>query len=116
MNQLHKDENHLFDEYLILSYSRKALEIDLTTLSQSSLKMKEPYVSFVHCILNKISQEMFKVKKQLNERNLKIEFIENDGTFTTFNCYCRGYVQTSRFLNTHLKNKVCEKLNEFFVR
>ncbi|MCD8501466.1 MAG: hypothetical protein LRY71_07040 [Bacillaceae bacterium] len=112
---LNKDELDFFELFIILSYTRATLESDLKALSVTSFKLKEPYKNFIHSMLNKLSQDLFKVKIQLKQRKMSIEQIENDGTFTSFNCYCGGYVHTSRFLNNHLKNKVREKLNEIFI-
>lgn len=112
---LKKDEFDFFELYIILTYARATLESDLRSISHSPFKLKEPYVNFIHSMLNKVSHELFNLKKQLKNRKMTIERIENDGTFTSFQCYCCGYVHTSRFLNSHLKNKVGEKLNEIFI-
>ncbi|OIJ11167.1 hypothetical protein BKP37_16030 [Anaerobacillus alkalilacustris] len=111
MNCLSQQEEILFEAYIILSFARKVLQNDLLIVEKSFLKLKEPYIQLIHSSIGSISKELFEIKQQLHKRNIKIEFGNNDGTFTEFHCYFRGYVKTSRFLNLHLRNKVQDRLS-----
>jgi hypothetical protein len=115
LKYLSQQEETLYDAYITLTFARKVLQNDLICVEKSSIKLKEPYKQLIHASLSEISKELFEVKKQLHKANMKIEFGSNDGTFSEFHCYFRGYVKTSRFLNIHLKNKVQDKLNYFFI-
>ncbi|WNF35171.1 hypothetical protein RJD24_11865 [Bacillaceae bacterium IKA-2] len=114
-NRLSKCEETLFETYFILSYARKVLQNDLNIVQKSLFKLKEPYTQLIHTSIGQISKELYEVKSQLHKQNIKIEFGTNDGTFTEFHCYFRGYEHTSRYLNVHLKNKVQARLCSFFV-
>lgn len=114
-NHLSKWEETLFERYFILFYTRQVLQSDLNSVQKSLFKLKEPYTQLIHTSIGLISKELFEVKSQLHKRNIQIEFGTNDGTFTEFHCYFRGYERTSRYLNVHLKNKVQAKLCSFFV-
>lgn len=115
MNCLSHHEERLFESFIILTLARKVLQNDLIIVEKSFFKLKEPYLNLIHSSIGTISKELFEIKKQLHQQNMKIEFGPNDGTFSEFYCYFRGYVKTSRFLNTNLRNKVQEKLSYFFV-
>ncbi|MFN7252771.1 MAG: hypothetical protein ACK4M9_18665 [Anaerobacillus sp.] len=115
MNCLSQQEERLFEAFIILTLARKVLQNDLIVVEKSFFKLKEPYLQLIHSAIGTISKELFEIKKQLNKQRMKIEFGPNDGTFTEFYCYYRGYVKTSRFLNANLKNKVQQRLSQFFV-
>ncbi|MCT8137933.1 hypothetical protein H1D32_09300 [Anaerobacillus sp. CMMVII] len=115
MNCLSQQEERLFEAFIILTLARKVLQNDLINVEKSFFKLKEPYLQLIHSSIGSISKELFEIKKQLHKQSIKIEFGPNDGTFSEFHCYFRGYVKTSRFLNMHLRNKVQEKLSHFFI-
>lgn len=115
MNRLSSQEETLFEAFIILSFSRKVLEKDLKIIENSHFKIKEPYIDLNYRCIDAISKQLFEIKKQLHSKNIKIQFGANDGTFTEFHCYFRGYVQTKRLLNVHIKNQVQKKLNDFFI-
>ncbi len=115
MNSLTQQEERLFESYIILTLARKVLQNDLLIVEKSVMKLKEPYFQLIHTSIGAISKELFEIKKQLHKQQMKIEFGKNDGTFTECHCYFRGYTKTSRFLNAHLKNKVQDRLSDFFV-
>ncbi|RXI97850.1 hypothetical protein DS745_15935 [Anaerobacillus alkaliphilus] len=115
MNYLTQQEDRLFESFIILTLARKVLQNDLLIVEKSFFKLKEPYLQLIHSSIGAISKELFEIKKQLHKHNMKIEFGKNDGTFTECHCYFRGYTKTSRFLNAHLKNKVQDRVSNFFV-
>lgn len=115
MNGLSQQEERLFEAFIVLTLARKVLQNDLIAVEKSFFKLKEPYLQLIHSSIGIISKELFEIKKQLHTQSMKIEFGPNDGTFSEFYCYYRGYVKTSRFLNANLRNKVQERLSHFFV-
>lgn len=112
---LSQQEQSLLESYITLTFARKVLQNDLVNVEKSFFKLKEPYIQLIHSSLSTISKELFEIKKQLHKNNIKIEFGKNDGTFSEFHCYYRGYEKTTRYLNAHLRNIVQEKLSQFFV-
>ncbi len=113
---LSQQEQSLSDAYIILTYTRKVLQQDLVHVEKSLFKLKEPYIQLIHSSLSAISKELFEIKKQMHQRNIKVTFGTNDGTFTEVHLFCRGYSQTIRYLNANLKMKVQNSLEKHFTK
>ncbi|WP_096198916.1 hypothetical protein [Bacillus sp. FJAT-45350] len=103
-----KEEQNIVHQYILLLIAKKALEVDLSQLEKSPLKFKEPYMELLVSLLDKIGKELGIIKRYMNQHQLKVNKKNNDGMFSKYEYFCRGYHSTHHYLNTHLKNQVSE--------
>ena len=105
-----KDEHEIIHQYIILTITRKALEYDLKQINSSPLKLEQIYIELLKKVLDHLSQELAIIKRFMKQRELKITLKSNDGLFSNYSYYCRGYEGKSSCLNIHLKNQVIQYL------
>lgn len=103
---LTKEEQAVLRHYIILTIARKALEKDLHILEDTQLKLHTIYIELLTSILDQISKEMNTIKRFMNHHQMKIQKQGNDGFFSEYTYYCRGYEGVNRILNAHLKQQV----------
>ncbi|MBB5174493.1 hypothetical protein [Texcoconibacillus texcoconensis] len=115
MSRLSKKEEQLSETYILTELTRSVLERDLKAFQQAPVKLKQPYIALLEKTLNTISKESFKLKEQMRDLNLNVSKQQSDDTFTEYMIFCRGYVLTAKYMNTHLRNQVADYISRYFT-
>ena len=90
----------------VLEYDRKVKEV-------SNFKIKTVYLNLIENTMNLVQRELKKVNDQLRKGNMKVQRELNDGLFTEYNFYHKGYFEVHRYYNANLRNNTERLLGEF---
>jgi hypothetical protein len=95
---------NLVQRYIILTLVRQALEKDFNTLQSSSLFCQESLHSFLTERMHEVGREIGALQRDLRKQKLTIKKEKNDGFFTKYSYYFKGYEGTFSLLNARLKH------------
>ena len=115
MAKLTAEEEHITESYILFELARKVLEKDLAKISQSPLKLKDPYIRLLDQTIYQLSKELYSVKAKMKNLGLKVQLNKHDETFSEYTIFFRGYVLTAKYLNAHLKNQVSTRIVQLFT-
>lgn len=105
-----KEEHDIIHQYVVITLTRRALEYDLSKIQKGSLKLEKAYTDILTKMLDQTSLELAMIKRFMQKNELKIISKGNDGLFSKYHYFCRGYEGNSSYLNIHLKNQVIHYL------
>ncbi len=91
------------------------IEVDKKVLANSTLKIKEPYLLLLEQVSQLAHHQLYQIKKTMMKNRLKVVEMERDDLFTTYAFIVRGYETRHRYFNAHIRNKVQQMLNEYFL-
>ena len=109
------DEQKAIHHYVLLTIARKALEKDLERLKALPLKLQPSYLTLTTTVLDQLSKELGVIKRYMKQNELQVHLGKNDGTFSHYNYFCRGYEGQNHYLNVNLKNQVTEYITNCFA-
>ncbi|WP_078430262.1 hypothetical protein [Alkalihalobacterium alkalinitrilicum] len=110
-----KEDQTTIHQFVLLTIARKALEKDLEQLKASSLKLQPAYLNLTTTVLDQLSKELGVIKRYMKQKELKVEVGKNDGTFSYYHYFCRGYEGQNHYLNVNLKNQVTQYITNCFA-
>ena len=115
MPKLSSEEEHLVESLIFLEMTRKVLEKDLGGLEQAPLKIKEPYVHLLESALFTLSRRLHRTKWKMKQAGITVHPHQCDETFSEYNIFFRGYVVTAKYLNTDLRDRVSQNIEQIFL-
>lgn len=116
MKPLKESEELLIERYILLTLCRKVLERDLKAFSQSSVRMKDPYVHLIEFALNALSKEHYQIKVEKQQKKMTIRRESVSDTFSEYVIHYQGYTYTMTYMNVHLKYQVQDCIEDLFSR
>ncbi|MGO4888000.1 hypothetical protein ACJ2A9_09600 [Anaerobacillus sp. MEB173] len=114
MNLSH-EESLLIEKSIVLPLVRTVLEKDLKTIQNSPFKIKGPYIQLVDQALLMLSKESRSIKQETFKRGIKVVKGLNDGTFSRYEYFNRGYHGELNYLNAELRNKTTRMIEKYFL-
>ncbi|MEK4666563.1 hypothetical protein [Niallia sp. FSL R7-0271] len=93
----------------VLEYDRKVTEI-------TPFKIKLVYLDLIEHTMLKVQKDLKKINDEMRKLKMKVIRGENDGTFTVYDIYYKGYHEAHRFFNAHLKNNTQKLLSYYLHR
>lgn len=116
MTRIPEEERDLMEQAIYLPMVVTILNRDLTAIDNSSFKLKKPYTILVEETLKVIQRELAEVKRLMRQKQLKVEEINRDETFTMFMFLYKGYEEHHNYFNPRIRNKVQELLEYYLYR
>ncbi|ADH99392.1 hypothetical protein [Salisediminibacterium selenitireducens] len=114
MKPLNKAEELLIEHYILLTLCRQVLERDLKAFSQSSIRMKDPYVHLIEFALTALSKDLYKIKGEQQQKKMTIHRASVSDTFSEYVIHYQGYTYTMTYKNVHLKYQVQDCIEDLF--
>lgn len=116
MTRIPEEERDLMEQAIYLPMVVTILNRDLAVIDNSSFKLKKPYTILVEETLKVIQRELAEVKRLMRQKQLKVEEINRDETFTMFMFLYKGYEEHHNYFNPRIRNKVQELLEHYLYR
>ncbi|SFP75456.1 hypothetical protein [Salibacterium halotolerans] len=114
--QIKEEEHIMVHYYILLPLVKKVLEQDRELFAHGSFKVKDPYLSVIQKALQLLHQDMRTVKVYMQKHQMRVQFEENDGTFSRYSYVCRGYEGTSSYMNANLKRQARRCMDVYFAK
>lgn len=87
------EEQNLMEKRIFLPFAKRILEKDREEIEKSNIRFKERYYKYIELCLKEIGNELFEVKKQMLQTNMKVWEInkEKKDEYYRYKCIYRGY-------------------------
>ena len=90
------------------------LERDRASIERASFKFTSPYIKIIEQAIERIQGDLKQNNIYFRQHKMKLNKLENDGTFTEYEFIYGGYNDTRRYMNFRLRNRTEELLEHYF--
>jgi hypothetical protein len=116
MGRMNEDEIKTFENAIYLPLLLTVLERDLKVIDSSPFKLKIVYLNLIEHTMKEIQKDMRQNTSKMYKNKWKLTKGPNDGDFTEYNFYFRGYHEVHNYFNANLRNNTEKLLNYYFLR
>ncbi|MFP7474458.1 hypothetical protein SFC55_26075 [Niallia taxi] len=114
MTKITEEHRSILEQSIYLPLVLSVLEYDRKVTEKTSFKIKLVYLNLIEYTMLKVQKDLKKVKDEMRKLNMKTVPGHNDGVFTEYDFYYRGYHEKHRYFNANLRNN-CEKLLHYYL-
>ncbi|MCT2347182.1 hypothetical protein M4D71_23815 [Niallia taxi] len=114
MTKIVKKHRSILEQSIYLPLVLSVLEYDRKVTENPPFKIKLVYLHLIEFTMLKVQKELKKVKDSMRKINMKNVPGHNDGVFTEYDFYYKGYHEKHRYFNANLRNN-CEKLLHYYL-
>ncbi|WP_019156820.1 hypothetical protein [Robertmurraya massiliosenegalensis] len=113
MVRIPESDRDIIEKAIYLPMLLIVLERDRQIFEQVPVKLKPPYLSLIEKTMNAIQKDLFRVKKQMRQNNLKVFETRRDDAFTEYKFISKGYEETHTYYNLNMRNRVQKLLDQY---
>lgn len=99
-------DEEIANSFLFLDAAIKNLLYDLKCISNSPIKIKSHYISYIEEKLSKSRFKMNKIKKEMHDRNIQVIHIDNDHMFSVYQYILGNYEKEISYHKSIIKKNV----------
>jgi hypothetical protein len=114
MGRMSDEDRTIFENAIYFPMLLTVLERDLKAAEAESFKIKTVYLNLIEHTMKKIQKDMSENTWTMYKAKMKLIKGENDGTFTEYNFYYKGYHEVRKYWNANLRNN-SEKLLTYYL-
>lgn len=114
MSKILDEDLKLVEQSIYLPLVLSVLEYDRKVTEVTPFKIKLVYVDLIEHTMLKVQKDLKKINDEMRKLKMKVIRGENDGTFTEYDIYYKGYHEAHRFFNANLKNNT-QKLLSYYL-
>ena len=114
MSKILDEDLKLVEQSIYLPLVLSVLEYDRKVTEITPFKIKLVYKDLIEHTMLKVQKDLRKINDEMRKLKIKVIRGENDGTFTEYNIYYKGYHEEHRFFNPNLKNNT-QKLLSYYL-
>lgn len=116
MSKILDEDLKLVEQSIYLPLVLSVLEYDRKVTEITPFKIKLVYVDLIEHTMLKVQKDMKKINDEMRKLKMKVIRGNNDGVFTEYNIYYKGYHEAHNFFNANLKNNTEKLLNYYLMR
>jgi len=114
MTKILEEDLRLVEQSIYLPLVLSVLEYDRKVTEITPFKIKLVYVDLIEHTMLKVQKDLKKINEEMRKLKMKVIRGNNDGVFTEYNIYYKGYHEEHRFFNANLKNNT-QKLLSYYL-
>lgn len=114
MTKISDEHRSILEESIYLPLVLTVLERDRKVTDQTPFKIPLVYINLIEATMLKVQKDLKKVNDKMRKLNMKTVQGHNDGVFTEYDFYYKGYHETHRYFNANLRNN-CEKRLHYYL-
>ena len=114
MSKILDEDLKLVEQSIYLPLVLSVLEYDRKVTEITPFKIKLVYVDLIEHTMLKVQKDLKKINDEMRKLKMKVIRGTNDGVFTEYDIYYKGYHEAHRFFNANLKNNT-EKLLTYYL-
>ncbi|WP_445505762.1 hypothetical protein [Niallia sp. 03091] len=116
MTRIPDEHRKIIEQAIYLPLLLSVLEYDRKVTEQTTgFKLKQVYLDLIEHTMLKVQKDLKIIRDKMRMVNMKVVKGENDGVFTQYNFYYRGYHEVHRYFNANLRNKTEKLLRDYFL-
>lgn len=116
MTKITEEHRNLLEQSIYLPLVLSVLEYDRKVTEKSSFKIKLVYLNLIEFTMLKIQKDLKNVNDVMRKINMKAIRGHNDGLFTEYDFYYKGFHEKHRYFNANLRNKSETLLNYYLTK
>ncbi|MEH7414322.1 hypothetical protein V7266_03395 [Neobacillus drentensis] len=116
MTRIPEDERDIMEKAIYLPMVLIILNRDLNVVTNSSFKLKQPYLNLIDETMKCIQRELADVKQYMKRNKLQVIETKRDDAFTTYMFIYKGYEENHNYFNPRIRNKVQELLETYLSK
>jgi len=110
------DELIMIRDFVMYPHLIKMLQKSLTDMSFSHVALKGVIIRCLEHIMFSISDDFYKHKKELKQRNIRVIEEEINDDILYFRYYCRGYEERFGIVREALRTEIRTKLTDYTMQ
>ncbi|MCM3217744.1 hypothetical protein WKH57_28015 [Niallia taxi] len=114
MSKILDEDLKVVEQSIYLPLVLSVLEYDRKVIGITPFKIKLVYLNLIEYTMLKVQKDLKKINDEMRKLKMKVIRGENDGTFTEYDIYYKGYHEAHRFFNANLKNNT-QKLLSYYL-
>lgn len=114
LTRISEADRDIFEQALYLPMILTILQRDRMIIEKSPLKLKRPYIQLIDKITEFVQQELAEIKRYMKKKQMKIQRVKSDDTFTMYVFFYKGYEEKHNYFNPRLRNRT-EELLTFYL-
>ncbi|MCT2342651.1 hypothetical protein M4D71_00765 [Niallia taxi] len=115
MSKILDEDLKLVEQSIYLPLVLSVLEYDRKVTEITPFKIKLVYVDLIEHTMLKVQKDLKKINEEMRKLKMKVIRGNNDGLFTEYNIYYKGYHEEHRFFNANLKNNTQKLLSIYLI-
>jgi len=116
MSKILDEDLRLVEQSIYLPLVLSVLEYDRKVTELTPFKIKLVYLNLIEYTMLKVQKDLKKINDEMRKLKIKVIRGNNDGLFTEYNIYYKGYHEEHRFFNANLKNNTEKMLRYYLIR
>ncbi|MCM3032943.1 MULTISPECIES: hypothetical protein [Bacilli] len=114
MTKIIEEHRRIIEQSIYLPLVLSVLEHDRKVTEKSSFKIKLVYLNLIEYTMLRVQKDLKKINDDMRKFNMKAIRGHNDGVFTEYDFYYKGYHEKHRYFNANLRNK-SELLLDYYL-
>ena len=114
MSKILDEDLKIVEQSIYLPLVLSVLEYDRKVTEVTPFKIKLVYKNLIEYTMLKVQKDLKKINDSMRNNKMKVIKGQNDGVFTEYNIYYKGYHEEHRFFNANLKNNT-QKLLSYYL-
>lgn len=115
MTRINDEDREILEKAIFLPMLLTILNRDLLIIEKASFKLKKPYINLLDHTMKKIQKDLFQIKQQLKQKNMKVFEKERDEAFTQYVFMYQGYEEQHNYFNPRIRNEVQRLMETYFI-
>ncbi|MED4057209.1 hypothetical protein P4654_24200 [Niallia taxi] len=115
MTKILEEHRVILEHSIYLPLVLSVLEYDRKVTERSPFKIKRVYLNLIEFTMQKVQKDLKAVRDKMRKLNMKTVPGNNDGVFTEYEFYYKGYHEQHRYFNANLRNNT-EKLLKYYFK
>ncbi len=116
MTKMSREDRCIFEQSIYLPIVLAVLDNDRKKANLSPFKIKQVYINLMEHTTQKVQKDLKTIHDKMHIHKLKLEKGENDGIYTEYHFFHKGYHEPHRYLNAHLRNTTEKMLMYYLTR
>lgn len=107
------EELTMIRDYILLPHMLTMIQKSIDDIEHSSNLLKRFYVTAAHSIMNRISADMYDLRRELKKRNIKILGDEQEDMVFYYHFTCRGYSDRFGMVRDVIRSEISIRLAKY---
>ncbi|WP_141434273.1 hypothetical protein [Bacillus sp. 03113] len=108
-------DREIFEQSIYLPMVLSVLEYDRKVTEKTPFKLRIIYLNLIEHTMKLVQRDLKLIKDNMRLNKMKTVKGKNDGIFTKYEFYYKGYHEVHRYWNANLRNNTEKLLRAYFI-
>lgn len=107
------EEFSMIRDYILLPHMLTMVQKSIDDIERSPNLLKQLYLAIGQVVMNKISKDMYDIRRELSKRNIKIISDEHEDLIVYHRFLCRGYEDRFGMTRDVIRSEISVQLKKY---